>query len=473
MVIWVSALDQSSSNAGENSSFESRQASVESTDSNSLTIEEFFASLNNKSCKPRSKGVWNNDAVYFTDGMYSYDCRIFPLRFEFLEHEDLKREDIRTIVIRESNVQICSMNHREVETSANTLLSKVFGQNLRNRGAHFVIMPNGSIYQTARIDKACYHMDQYTTPRTFTSPGYVPCETDYFESNTKRVDSIVIEVIGDQDLNIGQAQAINWLVEFLLKHLKLNYEKIFEYGQKNRPIKDPAPFGTRHSVMQLASSTYAQVLIVSPTVKSGKYWLDWSDTYAPGSKSLDTLDKNFATNVDEFIKALRAAGATVTIDATFRHRLRAWLFHWSWQIYHGHVNAADAVRIEGVPIEWDHGDEAKSRAAAGEMVRGFRLAVPPKSTTAPSATSNHIEGEAVDLVITWTGKINIKKKDGTFEESVPYMTKVTKKGDIVPNVTDNTKLKDVGKSYGLIHFSDRPEPKSPKKDEPHWSRTGG
>ena len=106
----------------------------------------------------------------------------------------------------------------------------------------------------------------------------------------------------------------------------------------------------------------------------------------------------------------------------------------------------------GVDIEWDHGDLAKSKAGALEMVCGFGLAVPPKSTNAPSLTSNHISGKAIDMTITWTGKVKFKKKNGK-EIEISYL----------PNVNANTNLHKIGESYGV---------KKLKTDAPHWSYDG-
>jgi hypothetical protein len=86
------------------------------------------------------------------------------------------------------------------------------------------------------------------------------------------------------------------------------------------------------------------------------------------------------------------------------------------------------------------------------MVTGFGLAVPPASTVAPSLTSNHISGKAIDMNIKWAGKITVKKKDGT-EVEITYTA----------NPNSNTKLQEVGESYGV---------KKHKKDKPHWSHDG-
>jgi hypothetical protein len=157
-------------------------------------------------------------------------------------------------------------------------------------------------------------------------------------------------------------------------------------------------------------------------------------------------------NVESFIKSLEEGDATIKVTATKRSPKRAYLFHWSWKIYLGKCQPKDATPMAGVDIEWDHGDLAKSKDGAKEMVTGFGLAVPPRSTVPPSLTSNHITGKAIDMDITWVGTKKFKKKDGT-EVEVTYMQ----------NVNANTKLHQVGESYGV---------KKHKSDAPHWSHNG-
>src|SRR5262249_13188108 len=143
-------------------------------------------------------------------------------------------------------------------------------------------------------------------------------------------------------------------------------------------------------------------------------------------------------NAKAFIKALEDAGAKVSVKSTRRDAKRAYLFHWSWKIALGKAQPSAATAMAGVDIEWDHGDLAKSKAGAQEMVDGFGLAVPPKSNVAPSLTSNHIAGKAIDMDITWTGELKVKKKDGS-EVSVTYLAD--------PNA--NSALHTVGESYGV------------------------
>jgi hypothetical protein len=152
------------------------------------------------------------------------------------------------------------------------------------------------------------------------------------------------------------------------------------------------------------------------------------------------------------VDALEDAGATVTIGTTLRSRKRAYLFHWSWRIGLGRIKAKWAGRIPGVDIEWDHGDDDESKAGAMEMVEGFGLAIPPDSTVAPSLTSAHISGNAVDMTIKWTGTLEIVDGRGKTRK-VPYMQRVN----------SNHKLHDVGASYGVRKLT---------TDAPHWSSSG-
>jgi len=186
--------------------------------------------------------------------------------------------------------------------------------------------------------------------------------------------------------------------------------------------------------------------------KSGKYWVTWADTHAKNSDKVDDLEVTFKTAATAFIKALKEAGATVDVSATKRSDKRAYLFHWSWKISQDKCKPADAKKLVGVDIEWDHSDLAKSKAGALEMVTGFGLAIPPRSINPPSLTSNHISGKAIDMTIKWTGTIKVKKKDGT-EVSVAYSS----------NVNTNTVLHTIGESYGV---------KKLKTDAPHWSHNG-
>jgi hypothetical protein len=178
----------------------------------------------------------------------------------------------------------------------------------------------------------------------------------------------------------------------------------------------------------------------------------WANAHAKNSTSTDDLADPFKTNAKAFIKALEDAGAKVEVGTTTRSDKRAYLFHWAWKIGLGKAKASEATAMTGVDIEWDYGDEEKSKKGAKEMIDGFGLAVPPESTNAPALNTNHTLGKAIDMTITWTGTIKIKKKDGT-EVSVLFMDDVNK----------NTTLHTVGASYDVKKLT---------TDTPHWSFDG-
>ena len=233
-------------------------------------------------------------------------------------------------------------------------------------------------------------------------------------------------------------------------------------------FRTPGPLGAQPSSVlpNDTGATNARTLFAAGTVgapasagttastkrKSGKYWVTWANSNAKRSTDVADLSDPFKTNVKAFIAALKAAGAKVKVNTTTRSKKRAYLFHWSWKISLGKCLASAATEMPGVDIEWDHGDAEKSKAGAQEMVSGFGLAVPPRSKVAPSLNSNHIRGNAIDMTITWTGKIKIKKKDGTKVE-VAHMK----------DANANTSLHTVGESYSV---------KKNTKDAPHWSTTG-
>jgi hypothetical protein len=187
-------------------------------------------------------------------------------------------------------------------------------------------------------------------------------------------------------------------------------------------------------------------------VKSGSYWVTWANTHAKNSTDVEDLRDPFKTNAKAFIKALEDAGATIAISTTFRSEDRAYLFHWCWLIGLGKIKPSEAKKKHGVDIQWDHGDDKLSIAGAKEMIKGFGLAVPPHSEVAPSLYTNHKNGDAIDMAITWDGDLHVLDKKGT-EHVVPFMKKVNL----------NKKLHRVGATYGVKKLT---------SDAPHWSATG-
>lgn len=174
---------------------------------------------------------------------------------------------------------------------------------------------------------------------------------------------------------------------------------------------------------------------------SGASWV----AQFPTSTSLDDLQGAFKSNCTDFVNALQEAGASVSIEATFRPPERAYLMHYAYKIANGEIAAKNVPPMAGVDINWVHPTNRASVAAAQAMVNGYGIVY------GPALTSRHSEGAAIDMSISWSGALKIKKKDGT-EVSIG-----------APRGGGNTSLHAVGASYGVIKLV---------SDPPHWSSDG-
>ena len=188
----------------------------------------------------------------------------------------------------------------------------------------------------------------------------------------------------------------------------------------------------------------------SPTITAtrlaGGDWWNANQMNYPNSRALDDLAQPFRDKAKAFIAALKAAGATVSVNATRRNRNRAWLMHYCYLVAKGQIAPGAVPKNPDCDIIWDHGDPTRSRAGAQRMVELFAIKY------APSLTSRHIEGLAVDMTIGWTGTLAIADAAGrTVEIGAPR------------NGADNGALHRVGKSYGMIKLL---------ADDPHWSSDG-
>src|SRR5262245_56402255 len=72
----------------------------------------------------------------------------------------------------------------------------------------------------------------------------------------------------------------------------------------------------------------------------------WYDDF-PTSVSTDDLTEPFKTNVTNFLKALSDAGATYTINATYRPPQRAYLMHYAYAIARNGMNPARVPAYDG------------------------------------------------------------------------------------------------------------------------------
>src|SRR4026207_944559 len=135
---------------------------------------------------------------------------------------------------------------------------------------------------------------------------------------------------------------------------------------------------------------------------SGADWWRKTQSRYPNSRDVDDLEPGFRSRVEDFVASLRQAGAAITVNSTRRTEQRAFLMHYSWKVAYGEI-APNEVPSGGIDIEWDHGDDEKSRQGAMEMVRLFNMA------HIASLRSNHISGKAIDMNISWQGELVVTR----------------------------------------------------------------
>jgi hypothetical protein len=179
---------------------------------------------------------------------------------------------------------------------------------------------------------------------------------------------------------------------------------------------------------------------------SGASWV----SQFPDSKSTSDLDSSFRTGVDNFIAAMTAGNAAVSVGTTLRPIERAWLMYYSWQIANAKIDAADVPAKPGIDIEWVHASNSESVQAAADMVAGYGIV----AKNGPSLTSRHTEGKAIDMTISWAGTLTINDASGTASTI-----------DSTPRTGMNTDLIAVGATYGVIKATFAGDP-------PHWSTDG-
>lgn len=179
----------------------------------------------------------------------------------------------------------------------------------------------------------------------------------------------------------------------------------------------------------------------------------WDKKFPEDKTSVADLDPSFGPNAAKFIKAMKAAGLSVTVAGAKRSPERAYLMRCAFLIYEGKYSVVVSElsqKPSKVDINWE---EIKKTAGDEEGFKDFAVLLAAKLgigldfSAAPSLTSNHIHGKAVDLVIDGWNGTNVEVTDAH--------------GKKTPIKTFED-LKEVGDTYGVHHF--------PKPGEPnHWS----
>jgi len=191
-----------------------------------------------------------------------------------------------------------------------------------------------------------------------------------------------------------------------------------------------------------ASDTTPVIVRIPERELSGAHWV----SRFPGSNSTTDLISPFREKADAFISALRAAGASVVMIATYRPKERAYLMHYSSAVARGTIKAVDVPEMEGVGIEWTHSTDEESKSAAKAMANGYQIVFPP------ALVSRHTARAAMDISLSWTSDLNIIDNSGDTVE-----IKSTPRNNM------NKDLHEVGASYGVYKLV---------SDKPHWSDNG-
>lgn len=193
------------------------------------------------------------------------------------------------------------------------------------------------------------------------------------------------------------------------------------------------------------------------TEESGSQWC----ARYPTSNSVDDLEPAFRAKVCDFLHALKLGGATVSISATLRPPERAYLMQGAWAIINGlpsnmcwkgvtpntPVSPSKIPPLAGVDIDWTHrGDTAAATKAAKEMISRYGIVY------APSRTSLHIRGLAIDMTITFPRGGTLVDKRGA-----PWTIPAGAIG------SESQKIKEVGAGFGVRKLA---------SDKPHWSYNG-
>lgn len=179
---------------------------------------------------------------------------------------------------------------------------------------------------------------------------------------------------------------------------------------------------------------------------SGAAWWRANQARFPNSARLADLNPPFRDRATTFVNALKGAGARVEISSTLRHPIRAYLMHYCWTVANG-IDAPGSVPPKpGCTIGWDHGNLARSKAAAREMVDLFGMA------HVAALQGRHIDGHAVDMDVDWSGTLSIRDASGHVHALGAPRSGVSNSG-----------LHAVGATYGVHKLV---------TDKPHWSIDG-
>jgi hypothetical protein len=177
----------------------------------------------------------------------------------------------------------------------------------------------------------------------------------------------------------------------------------------------------------------------------------WCEKYK-GSTDIKDLTPEFSEKVSKFIEVLEDAGAKVEVLTTLRTEQSCYLYHYAFKISRGIISPENVPIRSDVKIDWTHNTLRESKEAATAMVLKWDISYQP------SLTSNHIGGNAVDLLISWDASKEkpLKIKDSEGNSHIVIFPKT--------ETDPSTETLDlIAESFGIYNL---------KGDKNHWSNTG-
>jgi hypothetical protein len=197
---------------------------------------------------------------------------------------------------------------------------------------------------------------------------------------------------------------------------------------------------------------------------SGAHWQQiataWDD-----QPYISALESGFAADLEKFLAMLTANGIGHEITAGLRPPERSYLFKYSLDVTNGRIAPKDVPAMAGVDIIWDHGDDAKSKKAAGELADKFGL------VGIAAHPSNHNSGKAVDMKLDFSGNaantltytVGTKTVTRTIKTDDEARKGVKAKGKVISGI-GSRELSLAGADFDVKRALDN--------DIVHWSRSG-
>lgn len=197
------------------------------------------------------------------------------------------------------------------------------------------------------------------------------------------------------------------------------------------------------------AGTPAVVVTTPPAAGKEKSGMAWVSRF-PTSTSLEDLKEPFKSSAKEFVEALRSAGITVRVNATYRPTERSYLMYYSAAIARGEICPTKVPAWPGVSIDWAHlcsdgsANIAAAKSAAKAMKGAYAIGSNP---VGEPGKSNHNKKQAMDISLcNYAGK------------------KITNGDGEIVKLSNWSDVKKLGATYGVYWFG--------VNDRPHWSWNG-